>query len=433
MKSVTLVNVVPRLGGETTAPLGLLYIAKGLKNEGCTVDFKDYQLVYEKLSSQHILDILHNSEDVIGISCFFNALPFVLHALQKLKQETPEKTVILGGPGPSSVAVPLMKAFPFVDVVVKGEGESTITALAKGVPYHKIKGIVYQSEGGVCSAPEQERIHHLDALPFPAYDLIDVSQYDHVGIITARGCPYHCTFCEVAPLWGHYTEQRSVANVMEEITWLHECGVRTIHINDDTFVLNRKWVEHFCDTLKADPSGMAWMCNGRINLMDEPLIAKMAQAGCTAVQYGIESGSEKVLKRMEKQISVAQIKKIVNVSVQYMDTIATFMWGFPFETMDDLFQTVYTMGALADMGAFLSLFLLAPLPLSQLYKEYIDQLRFSREIVSTLAWDTGDQIPEEHEIEMILQHPAVFSGFYHIYTPDIYKKYTFLKQAGLIR
>ncbi len=438
MNTVTLVNMVPPLKGDTTVPLGPLYIAAVLEETGCSVDFRDYQLTSYKnpLHKKSISDFLSPAEDVLAIGCFFNVLPFLLPPLQKLKDENPDKTIILGGPGPSSVAEPLMEAFPFVDVIVKGEGESTVAELAQGVPYRNIKGIVYQSDGKVVTNPERERIRHLDALPFPAYSAIDVSQYDHVGVITARGCPYRCTFCEVAPLWGHYTAERSVPNVIKEIKLLHNKGVTRIHLNDDTFVLNRQWVAQFCDALRTENLDITWMCNGRINLMDEPLISKMAHSGCTAVQYGIESGSERVLKMMGKQINVAQIKKVVNLSVQHMDTITTFMWGFPFETMDDFFQTVYTMGVLADMGAVLSLFLLAPLPLSQLYREYADQLRFSAEIVSPLAGDMINQIPPEEKnniIEMILTYPHIFSGFYHIYTPDIYKKHAFLKQAGLIR
>ena len=224
--------------------------------------------------------------------------------------------------------------------------------------------------------------------------------------------------------------------MMAEIKMLHECGVKKLHINDDTFVLNRKWVLDFCDALKAEKMGITWMCNGRINLMDEELISKMASSGCTAVQYGVESGSERVLKMMGKQISVSQVRKIINLSVQYMDTISTFMWGFPFETMGDFFQTVYVMGDVADMGSSVSLFLLAPLSLSPLYREYRDKLRFSEELVSNLLWDVFDRIPSEEKneiFEMIRGNPDVFSGFYHIYTPDLEKKYDFLKQAGLIR
>ncbi len=432
---MTLINFMSPLGGETTVPLGPLYIASVLEEAGCSVDFRDYQLTREHLSQEHITDFLSDSEDVIGVSCLFNTLPFVLLSLKKLKAESPEKMIILGGSGPSSTAEKLMEKFPFVDVIVKGEGEVTVRDIAEEVPFDRIKGIVYQSHGNVISTPERERIHNLDRLPFPAYDKIDLSHYDHAGIITARGCPYHCSFCEVAPLWGHFTVQRSISHVMDEIRMLYDCGVRKIHINDDTFVLNRKWVLTFCNALKHENMDVTWMCNGRINLMDEDLISKMADSGCVAIQYGIESGSERVLKLMGKQITIPQVEEVINLSVQYVDTISTFMWGFPFETMGDFFQTVYLMGEVAGMGSLISLFLLAPTPSSQLCREYLDQLRFSEELVSNLLWDIFDGVPlkEKNQIfEVIRENPHIFSGFYHIHTPDIDKKYMFLEQAGLL-
>lgn len=175
MKSVTLVNIMPRLGGETTLPTGLLYIAAVLENTGCHVDFRDYQVTFEGgLTLQHIGDILDTPDETIGISCLFNALPFVLRALEVLKAETPNKTIILGGSGPSSVAENMMQAFPYIDVVVKGEGENAIVELAQGVPYKHVRGIVFRSGQAVVTTPPRERIHALDEVPFPAYDRIDL-------------------------------------------------------------------------------------------------------------------------------------------------------------------------------------------------------------------------------------------------------------------
>lgn len=435
MKSATLVNIMPRLGGETTLPTGLLYIAAVLENTGCQVDFRDYQVAYKGgLTLEHMVDVLDTPDETIGISCLFNALPFVLRALKELKDETPEKTIILGGPGPSSVAENMMQAFPYIDVIVRGEGEGTITELAQGVPYKHVKGIVFRSGQTVITTPPRERIHTLDEVPFPAYDKVDLTKYDHVGIITARGCPYQCTFCEVAPLWGHHTERRSISNVMDEITLLYNCGVTDFHINDDTFVLDAKWVLQFCKVLQRMGLDMTWKCNGRVDLMSENLLRAMAQAGCIGIQYGIESGSEAVLTRIRKQISVPQIKEVLKMSIQYMDTIANFMWGFPFETMEDFYETVYMMGVVAEMGARISLFLLAPTPLSGIYQDYFHQLQFSEELISNLFNVNDDLFRKEKDelFHMIREYPYIFSGFYHVHTAHIKEKFDILKNAGFI-
>lgn len=441
MKSITVVNFVPRLQGETTIPLGPLYIASVLEQAGCDVDFRDYQLSsYENpLHQGTILDFLSDSQEFLGIGCLFNALPFILLSLQKVKTETPEKTVILGGPGPSTVAEKLMEHFPFIDMVVKGEGEHTVLDLAKGVPYKNIKGIVYRDNGKVMINPPRERIHRLDEVPFPAYEKADFSQYDHAGIITARGCPYHCSFCEVAPLWGYHTERRSVSNVISEIRMLHDhYGVRSLHINDDTFVLDKRWVHNFCNALRAEELDVTWRCLGRINLMDEDLISTMADSGCIGIQYGIESGSEHVLKLVGKQITIQQVEEVIETSVQYIDeVISTFMWGFPFETMDDFYETIYLMGVVAEIGSLIKLLFLSPAPLSPLYKEYCNQLRFSEELVSNLLWGVLKekmlQREKEQILQMITQNPDIFSSFFYIYTPNVAEKYSVLKKAGFIR
>ncbi len=440
MKAVTLVNFVPRLEGETSVPLGPLYIAAVLEKVGCCVDFRDYQTAsyINPLNLESMIDFFAECEDTIGISCLFNVIPFLLPALKKIKAEHPEKTIILGGPGPSSTAEKLVERFPFIDVVVKGEGELTAVDLAKGLPYKDVKGIVYNT-GTIVTTPEQERIRNLDELPFPAYEKVDFSQYDHTGVITARGCPYHCTFCEVAPLWGYHTEQRSVTNVVAEIKMLYKkYGVTTLHINDDTFVLNRKWVEDFCHTLKVEGIDITWRSLGRINLMDRNLLAKMADAGCIGIQYGIESGSEAVLKRVDKQITILKMREVIKLSCEYIgQVVTTFMWGFPFETMDDFYQTVYVMGEVADMGALVKLLFLSPAPLSPLYRKYCNQLRFDKKFVSNLLWGVFKDtlLPEEKGeiIKLILENPDVFPGFYYVYSPDVEKKYRILKEAGLLQ
>jgi anaerobic magnesium-protoporphyrin IX monomethyl ester cyclase len=439
VKSITLVNFVPALEGETTTPLGPLYVTSILENAGYEVDFRDYQLVlYQNpLTQKSILDFLSDTHDTVGVSCYFNTLPFVLLSLQKVKTEYPEKTIILGGPGPTSVAEKIVQRFPFIDILVKGEGEHTVSDIAKGVPHKDIKGIVYQSHGKVIKNPPRERIN-LDTLPFPAYDKIDFSQYDNAGIITTRGCPYHCTFCEVAPLWEHHTERRSVSNVISEIKMLHhQYGVKSIHINDDTFVLSRKWVIDFCNHLKTENLDITWRCLGRINLMDEDLLSIMADAGCTGIQYGIESGSDRILNLIGKQITVQQIKKVMELSVDHIKNVSSsFIWGFPFETMDDLYETIYLMGVLAKMGCHIKFFFLSPLPLSPLYKKYSSQLKFDEKLVSNLLFGVvKDKIPpgeKEQILLMITQNPDIFPGFFHIHTPDVDKKYSVLKEAGLI-
>lgn len=440
MRKITLVNFVPRTNHGKTTPLGPLYLTSVLEQAGCVVDFRDYQIESNQnsLSQKNILNFLSDSHKTLGISCFFNTIPFLLLCLQEIKAQYPEKTVVLGGSGPSSNAGRLMKKFPFIDVVVRGEAENTILDFVKNRCYKNIKGITFREGKNVCVNPPRERIKKLDNLPFPAYHRINLSDYDHVGIITSRGCPYECTFCEVAPLWGHYTTRRSVSNVINEIKILkNQYSVKTLHINDDTFVLNKKWVMDFCKKLKAENLDISWRCLGRINLMDKELLSSMADAGCIGIQYGIESGSQRVLNRIKKKIDLNQVEKVVEMSVNHIDNvISTFMWGFPFETMEDFYETIYLMGQVAEMGSSIKLLFLSPASLTPLYKEYNEQLNFSEELVSNLVWGVLKEKISVDEREKILRiiniNPEIFPHFFYIHNTDVTKKYHLLKDAGFI-
>lgn len=439
-EEITLVNFIPRLEGDRTIPLGPLYILSILEKEDRRVDFRDYQLAAYKspLRQESILDFLSDSKETLGISCLFNTLPFILPCLEKIKAEDPEKKIILGGPGPSSVAGKIMSRFPYIDMVVRGEGEHIVLDLAEEMPYPEVDGIVYRSKGRIIVNPPRRRISDLDRLLLPAYDKVDFSDYDHAGVITARGCPYHCSFCEVAPLWGYRTKQRSIPNVISEIKKLHgEYGIRTLHIFDDTFVLDRSRVLDFCQALRCEKINIAWRCLGRIDLMDENLLCQMAEAGCVGIQYGIESGSEHVMKLVAKHISPYKVKDIIRMSVKYIENvISTFMWGFPFETMKDFYETIYLMGEIVELGSAIKLLLLSPSPLSSLYSEYSHQLKFSEELVSNLLWgvlkNSLSREEKDQTIEMILKNKEVFPGFFYIDTPDMEKKYHILKNAELV-
>jgi anaerobic magnesium-protoporphyrin IX monomethyl ester cyclase len=440
IETMTLVNLVPRLGGDAAIPLGPLYVTAALEQAGCAVDFRDYQLASSQnpLSQESLLGFLSESESTLGISCLFNALPFILPCLQRIKAAEPRKTIMLGGAGPSAVAETLMRRFPFIDVVVRGEGERTVLDMAQGRPYRDTEGIVYRAGRQVVVNPRRDRIDELDDLPFPAYHRVDPPGYDHAGIVTARGCPYRCSFCEVAPLWGHQTRRRSVANVVREIRLLRErYDVTTLQVCDDTFVLDRSWVLDFCQALTREQLGVTWRCLGRINLVDQALLRAMSDAGCVGIQYGVESGSQHVLDMVKKGISISQAVDVIRMTLDHIErVVCTFMWGFPFETMEDFFETVYLMGVAAQLGSSIKLLFLSPAPLSQLYREYSGELRFSEKLVSNLLWGVlGDTLPhdeKEQVLRLIVQNPDVFPGFFYFHTPDVERKSRILEDAGLI-
>jgi anaerobic magnesium-protoporphyrin IX monomethyl ester cyclase len=431
MKDITLANIVLAPDNQRFVPIGPLYLTSVLENAGYNVDFRDYQLneFDNPQSVDSIAAFLENSADF---------LPQVLLAAKKIKQQLPDKKIILGGPGPSGVPEKILKEFHHIDIIVKGEGEKTIVELMESPGnLNRVKGISYRDGNRIYVNPPQDRIKNLDEISFPAYHKLKFQDYSYVGILSSRGCPYKCTFCEVSAMWGHRNYRRGIENVIEEIKVLKEYKIKMekIRFNDDTFVLNREWVLKFCDSLKKENLDLKWDCMGKIDLMDSKLMEKMAESGCIGIQYGIESGSNSILRKINKGFTREVAEEVVSESVKHFEhVISTFMWGFPFETMEDFYQTIFFMSRIASIGSTITLLLLSPAPLSPLCEEYKSNLNFSEELCSNIArweYENSDQkLSQESEniTNLIKKYPEIFPDFYYFNCNNIYEKYLTLKK-----
>lgn len=191
-------------------PLGPLHIATSLVQSGYKVDFKDYQTYpYENpFDVDTFVSFLSGCADVVGIGCMYDMLPVVILATKKVKQLDPHKVFVLGGAGPSGVAEAIIESFPWIDVVVRGEADDTIVELMhylESAPGEcgRVKGVIVRKEdGSAWTAPARELISDLDHRPFPAYQLLDLEKYERASILTTRGCPHNCTFCDISTYWG---------------------------------------------------------------------------------------------------------------------------------------------------------------------------------------------------------------------------------------
>ncbi len=435
---------------ERYVPLGLLYLTAALEQTGWQVDFRDFQLdackEHSLTDSSYRLSpgtgssvnsfstFLENSAPVLGMSCMSDLLPLAILAAGKVKEISPEKVIILGGIGPSGVAEELLSAFPFVDIIVRGEGEETIVALMDQLRAKRdlwsVKGISFRDRGGVYHTSPRPWIQHIDDIPFPAYHRIDFNQYSVPGILSSRGCPFDCTFCDVSPFWGRHNRTRSLENVLSEIRRLRESyDQRYIELVDDTFTLDKQRILAFCKALKAEMPDVTWSCCGRIDCIDEEMMQAMAGSGCVLVAYGIESGADRVLKQLKKGFFIEQIRLVLSLSVRYFtDVLAYFVWGFPFETLEDFRGTIDLMSWALDAGVQPWLFSLSPLPLSRIYQQNRQRLQFSREFCSSYL---GILAGEEEIVELIKAYPRVFPGFYCC-DPRFAQKYAVAQEMELL-
>lgn len=439
MKDITLANIVLGPNRRTLPPLGVLYLTSVLEAEGYTVDLRDYQAnsFENPFSVKNLLSFLDNSSDILGISCNFGLLPLVILAMEKMKTRQPDKTIILGGPGPTAVSREILERFPFIDIVARGEGERTIielmNSLKEGKDLEGIDGISYRCENEVHVNPSRKLIKNLDEIPLPAYHRIDFEKYPIPGVMSSRGCPFHCTFCEVSPLWGRIIRLRSVDNVVEELKLLQgRYKKKEFCFNDDLFVFKKSRTIEFCRKLKKEQLDFKWSCLARVDTIDRALMKEMYESGCREIQYGVESGSNRILgilrKGFTKQVAFSTLKE----SISHFDRVlATFIWGFPFETMDDFYETVFYVSSLTKIGCEAKFNLLAPAPLSTIYIENRHLIRFSEELSPDMVWRGFEEWDRNNVIEIIRDHPEVFPDFYYFHSDNVYKKCEILKKCEL--
>ena len=438
---------------ERHVPLGPLYLTRALEDAGFAVDFRDYQLADgdDPFDMAAFLDFLADPAPVIGLSCMANLLPFTLLALKAVKERWPERTTVLGGVGAKAVEDKVLRRFPWVDVIARGEAERSgpalMAALKDGGDLRRVAGVSYRDkDGAVIHTPRAPRLRELDAIPFPSWDKVDLSRYAGYGMMTSRGCPYPCTFCSVAPVWDYESYSRSAANIVAEMKELHErAGVGLFLFQDEFFVSGKKQVLAFCEELGRVGLNVKWKAFGRVNLCDVEMMKAMAASGCVELRFGIESGSDDVLKRVKKGFTAAEVLDLVPQAIELFPRVdAFYVWGFPFETMADFQQSLFQMVSLRMMGARILPSLLSLLPQTPVYRECVEEGGLPLEFCPYLLPEfvlTGHEVMEGGEVswpdryapylDLITANADLFPGFYHIdLANNVLPKLELLRQFG---
>ena len=419
---------------ERHLPLGPLYVARALEDAGFVVDFRDYQLheAQDLFTTEEILRFIADPAPVIGFSCMANLLPFTILAMKAVKEAHPDRTVILGGVGATAVERLMLERFPWIDVIVRGEAEVSapllLAALKAGAPLDRVPGITYRdADGHVVENPRPERIADLDAIPRPAYHHIDLSSYTGFGVITSRGCPYPCTFCSVAPIWDHRSYHRSAESVVAEMRYLHERGgADLVLFQDEFFVAGRSRVLRFCEVLEGSGLDLYWKAFGRINLTDDDMMHAMERTGCVEIRFGAESGSDRILALTQKGFKAEDTIDVVRRATGVFRRVDLFyIWGYPYETMEDFYASVFQMVSFRMMGARILPSLLCLLPQTEIYQKHVrpGELEFAPDLFPEYMV-TGHEIsrlshvevrPEHQAVfDFVRQHPDIFPGFFHV-------------------
>jgi len=364
---------------DPTPPLGLLYIAASLeksdKQKLHQIRIIDCQL--EKINHEKLRNILTEEKpDVIGMTAMTFNMPTIIQVAEIAKQVDANIKIILGGPHVFIYPQETMN-IGVVDFLILGEGEITFTELINTInsngDLHNIKGLVFKENNKVIINELAEPLKDLDSLPFPARHLIKNEKYISAlaertpvtTMITSRGCPFQCIFCN-RPHLGKIFRYRSAKNVVSEIEECVKMGIREIFIYDDTFTVNRQRVVDVCNLILEKKLDVYWDIRARVDTVDYELLKLLKRASCVRIHFGIEAGTEKVIKALKKGISLDRVKTAFNDASQVgIKTLAYFMMGSPSETREDILETIKLAKKINPDFAHFSI--TTPFPATELY------------------------------------------------------------------
>ncbi|MGE5574714.1 MAG: B12-binding domain-containing radical SAM protein, partial [Ignavibacteria bacterium] len=276
-----------------------------------------------------------------------------------------------------------------VDFLIVGEGEEAMTKLTasilKGEPKSAsatIPGVACKIAGEAFTTPQQF-INDLDTVPFPARHLLPMSMYDRTlpyidakpvdTMSILRGCPYQCAYCETRELWGTSCRAFSPKRVVDEIkSMIEEYGTKGIYFVGDNFTINKSRTQLLCSKIRENKLDIKWTCETRADLINREVLDDMKSAGCQTIFFGVESGSERIQQKLNKNIDLQEVKRAFDLSRQVgIRTATSFMLGIPGETVEDMYATFkYAKSLKADICMF-NIYIACPG--SKLYDEVVSE------------------------------------------------------------
>lgn len=362
-------------------PLSLMAISACLKQNGYSVKIIDYGK--NENAEKEALEYVDGAI-LFGLTAMVGSSIIRAISIAKKVREKSKIPIVWGGQHVSLLAEQTIQN-PYVDVVVRGQGEETIVELANAfknnLPLKDIKGITYKENGKIISTPDRP-FKDINEFPMLDYDAIDVKKYIQDGgslqYVATRGCPHRCKFCSIKTFYGRAYLKYSPERVVNEIEMLtKKFGADIIGFMDDNFFVDKKWVGEIFKLMEEKNIKIKWGTTCRCDYFsrfDDSFLKKIKDTGCDAMIFGGESGSPDILKMINKDITIDDILESGKKCKEFgFHGWFTFMSGFPNETVEDLYKTIDIMDKLykIDNDAAIHLFSFVPLPQTELFEESV--------------------------------------------------------------
>ena len=362
-------------------PLGLGYLAAVLEKNNFEVDIVDCQAL--KLSYEDFkIEISKRQPDIVGMTSTTLTYKSALQIAKIAKEVHPNCLTALGGPHATFWDKNALQECPSLDVIVRKEGENTLLELVQrleaGKGYSDVVGTTCRNGEDFVRNPDRPYIENLDDLPFPAHHLFPLENLRKYGKIifplsTSRGCTFWCNFCSAVRMFGRRYRMRNPQSVADELEFLSkEFDAQQFTFYDDAFTVDQARAKGICDEIQKRKLKIAWDCETRVDMVTKDLLMDMKKAGCLAVWFGVEAGSQRVIDAMGKGLTLNKTKNAFKMAKETgLMTIASVILGFPDETPETARQTIKFVEEIKpdDVGYYIA----TPYPGTPMY-DYVKKM-----------------------------------------------------------
>lgn len=374
-------------------PLGLFYIATYLKT------FSNYEVEIldcfaEKLDFEEIKAKIRTTKpDIVGISAMTHFWVDVVEISRIAKELFPNIKVVVGGPHATIYPISTVKN-KYIDYAISGEAEFSFKKLLDAISDNwaeedisKITGVatkLHLERGKTNADIEHQRIENLNEIPFPDHNLIDNRKYLSVfakkgtftTLMTSRGCPFNCIFCDRL---GKEFRAVNADNVIKEIKGCIQLGITNFFLHDDTFTVDKERVKKICEAIKREHLVIKWEARARVDCIDYELLKQMKQAGLSRISFGVESGNEKILTNLRKDISLNRVREAFRWCRELrITTLADFMLGSPGENLEEIDDTLKLVKQIKP--DYVQFSITCPYPATPLYKKLLSEGRIKTDV-----------------------------------------------------
>ncbi|RJO60635.1 radical SAM protein [candidate division WS5 bacterium] len=370
--------------------LGIMYVAAYAERyTDHTVEILDANA--EGIDHKSLKQAIENRKpDIVGIQSITYTFIDAIETARTVKSISQDIPVVMGGIH-ATIYPDATIRFPEVDYVIAGEGEISFTQLLNSLNdkarLSEVPGLLYKDKGTVCRGMPSKIVENLDSLPFPARHLTPYKTYYSplasraplTTMISSKGCPNQCTFCD-RPLLSNRFRARSPKNIVDEMEAATKLGIYEFSLYDDTFTTSRKRAIEVCEEILRRGMKIGWDIRARVNTVDQELLNLLKKAGCERIYFGVESGDPDILKKIKKNIKLEDVRKAFRMTTDAgIKALGYFMIGLPTETREQINRTIDFALSLPASYCVFEIFI--PFPATEIYHEGL-----SRGIFKTDYW-----------------------------------------------